>query len=76
MNNEFYPLDRYSLFAALRQNRIQEISYGRSIFFALSAQKKLNVRRYFSMYDFGAKRQRVSVYLVGKIIFFITFMPI
>jgi hypothetical protein len=47
----------HSLFAALRQNRVQKTSYGRSSFFALMAQKKMN--------DFDAQRQRVSVKFSG-----------
>jgi hypothetical protein len=37
----------HALFAALRQNRTQKISFGRSSFFAPKAQKKMNVRRCF-----------------------------
>jgi CMP-N-acetylneuraminic acid synthetase len=48
----------------LRQNREPKNIYGRFYFFAPLAQKNRNVRKIFSGYDFDAKRQRVSKYLV------------
>jgi hypothetical protein len=51
-------------FAALRQSRVQKNISGRSSFFAPKAQKKMNVQKIFSDYDFDAKRQRVFTYLV------------
>jgi hypothetical protein len=50
----------HSLFTALRQNRVSKVIFGRSSFFAPKAQKKMNVKKMFSEYDFDAKRQRVS----------------
>jgi hypothetical protein len=57
----YAQLGSYSLFAALRQNCTRKISYGRSLIFALLAQKLMNVRSDFSEHDFDAKRQRASV---------------
>jgi hypothetical protein len=51
----------YSLFAALCQNRASKNIFGRSSFFAPKAQKKMNVQKIISVYDFDAKRQTVSV---------------
>jgi hypothetical protein len=56
------PLDLYSLFAALRQNRTKKISYWTFILFLRQKRKnKINVRRYFSVHRFDAKQQRVSI---------------